>query len=79
MRRYRLTVYEPAAAVSLDFEAETDRDAVQLTSAAAAGQAGALWREGRLLLSLERPELAAGPWASWTATDPNVTDWAHAG
>jgi hypothetical protein len=56
MREYRLTVFDAASArdVSFEFEAETDRDAVRLGAEAAAGQRGVLWREGRLLLSLER-------------------------
>jgi hypothetical protein len=56
MRAYRLSLLEERAipGVSFDFEAETDRDAVRLGAEAAAGQGGLLWREGRLLLRLER-------------------------
>jgi hypothetical protein len=60
MRQYRLTVFEPARSVDFDFEAESDRDAVQLTSAAAAGHDVALWRDGRLLLRLQPLGLKAG-------------------
>lgn len=56
MGAYRLVVFESAAGrdVSFEFEAETDRDAVRVGNAAAAGESGALWRDGRLLLKLER-------------------------
>jgi len=56
MRAYRLSLMEERAApgVSFDFEAETDRDAVRLGAEAAAGEGGSLWREGRLLLRLEK-------------------------
>ena len=58
MGAYRLVVFESAAArdVSYEFEAETDRDAVRVGKAAAAGESGALWRDGRLLLKLERAD-----------------------
>lgn len=69
MRQYRLTLFEAARGVSFDFEAESDRDAVELSNAAAAGQGGSLWREGRLLLSLEKLGVEAG--AAWL-------DWAQA-
>lgn len=65
MRQYRLTVVEAARSVSLDFEAESDRDAVRLTSAAAGGRGGALWREGRLLLRLEEHGVNAGGPPDW--------------
>ncbi|HKR89260.1 MAG TPA: hypothetical protein VJS38_13910 [Phenylobacterium sp.] len=56
MQAYRLSLLqEPATAgVSFEFEAETDRDAVRLGAEAAAGLGGLLWREGRLLLRLEK-------------------------
>lgn len=52
MQAYRLSLLEEPA--SFEFEAETDRDAVRLGLEAAAGQGGLLWREGRLLLRLEK-------------------------
>lgn len=64
MRQYRLTLFEPACSVSFDFEAESDRDAVQLGSAAAAGEGGLLWQGERLLLKLEKPVEPAG-WGDW--------------
>jgi hypothetical protein len=71
MREYRLTVFEPSAArnVSFDFEAETDCDAVRLGSAAAAGQGGFLWREGRLLLALEKLWVDQPTSGHWTGAD----------
>jgi hypothetical protein len=65
MRQYRLTVFEEPRSVSFDFEAESDCDAVRLGEAAAAGEGGALWREGRLLLRLEKlgvEALGCTPW-----------------
>lgn len=67
MREYRLTVFDKGASrdVVFDFQAETDRDAVRLGAEAAAGQAGVLWREGALLLSLERlgvEQICPGDW-----------------
>jgi len=65
MLDYRLTVFDAASrAVTFDFEAPCDRDAVRLCSLAAGGQEGALWRDGRLLLRLEgfgKLELAPSP------------------
>lgn len=71
MRDYRLTVFETGAAsdVVFDFQAETDRDAVRLGAEAAAGEAGVLWREGRLLLSLERFGLEQAAAANWASAD----------
>ena len=65
MRAYKLVVFESDAAcgVSFDFEAETDRDAVHLGEAAAAGQGGALWGDGRLLLRLEKLGVDRPGWA----------------
>lgn len=59
MGAYRLVVFESTAArdVAYEFEAETDRDAVRVGKAAAAGERGALWRDGRLLLKLERADV----------------------
>lgn len=59
MQAYRLVVFESRAArdVSFDFEAESDRDAVQVGAAAAGGERGALWRDGRLLLKVEKLSL----------------------
>lgn len=56
MREYRLSLIgaRTQPGVIFDFEAETDRDAVRLGAEAAAGEGGLLWREGRLLLRLER-------------------------
>lgn len=56
MRAYRLSLLAEGAprGVNFDFEAETDRDAVRLGAEAAAGRGGSLWREGRLILRLEK-------------------------
>ncbi len=67
MRQYRLTVFEAARSVSFEFEAESDRDAVRLGSAAAAGEGGVLQREGRLLLRLEKLGVEAAGWGDWSA------------
>ena len=74
MREYRLTVFDATAAceVSFAFEAETDCDAVRLGNAAAAGQAGALWRDGRLLLNLERMSADRLHSPGWVGADPDV-------
>jgi hypothetical protein len=71
MREYRLTVFEAGARhdVSFVFEAQADRDAVRLGAEAAAGQAGVLWREGRLLLSLEPFGLDLAHPAHWAGAD----------
>ena len=71
MREYRLTVFDKGAShdVVFDFQAETDRDAVRLGAEAAAGQAGELWREGALLLSLERLGVELAAPAHWAAAD----------
>jgi hypothetical protein len=73
MLSYRLTVFDAAARceASLAFEAESDRDAVRLSNAAAAGHAGALWRDGRLLLNLERIEADQLPSACWAESEPD--------
>lgn len=71
MRDYRLDVIETGSArtVVFDFQAQTDRDAVRLGAEAAAGQAGVLWRDGRVLLSLERFGVEQACPAHWTSAD----------
>ena len=73
MHSYRLTVFDSTAGceVSFTFEAESDRDAVRLSNAAAAGQAGALRRDGRLLLNLERTGSDQLPSACWSGSEPD--------
>jgi hypothetical protein len=68
MRQYRLTVFDAACSVSFEFEAESDRDAVRLGNAAAAGQGGVLWRDGRLLLRLGKLRVEAAGGADWAAS-----------
>lgn len=66
MRQYRLTLFEAARSISFDFEAESDRDAVHLGSAAAAGQRGVLRQGEHLLLRLEKLGVeAGGAWPDW--------------
>lgn len=67
MRQYRLTLFEAPRSVSFDFEAESDRDAVRLGDAAAAGQGGVLWQGERLLLRLEKLGVEACAWPDWAA------------
>ncbi len=71
MRAYRLVIFaaQGAGDVSFEFEAQTDCDAVRTGAAAAAGEGGALWRDGDLLLKLERLGVDQPAWAHPAGAD----------